>query len=100
MTMPLLGRYALLLAGLSALYTVGMGWWANHHHNQRLQETVRGAAVAIAVSLTAAVLVLEYLLVTGDYSVIAVFNHSDRALPLLYKMGALRLGYKKDWWPK
>ncbi len=89
MTMPLLGRYALLLAGLSALYTVGMGWWANHHHNQRLQETVRGAAVAIAVSLTAAVLVLEYLLVTGDYSVIAVFNHSDRALPLLYKMGAL-----------
>ncbi len=89
MTMPLLGRYALFLAVLAALYTAGVGWWANHTRNQRLQESVRGAAIAVSLSLTAAVFVLEYLLVTGDYSVVAVFNHSDRALPLLYKMGAL-----------
>ncbi|PSR34014.1 MAG: cytochrome C assembly protein [Sulfobacillus benefaciens] len=89
MTMPLLGRYALFLAVMAALYTVIAGWWANHTRNQRLQESVRGAAIAVSLSLTAAVFVLEYLLVTGDYSVVAVFNHSDRALPLLYKMGAL-----------
>lgn len=89
MTMPLLGRYALLLAGLSALYVFAGGWWANRTGNRRLHESIRGAAVSIALMLTAAVFILEYLLVTGDYSVLAVYNHTNRALPLMYKMGAL-----------
>ncbi len=89
MTMPLLGRYALFLALVAALYTVVVGWWTNRTHNVSLRESVRGAAVGIAIALTAAVFVLEYLLVTGDYSVQAVYNHTDRALPLLYKLGAL-----------
>lgn len=89
MTMPMLGRYALLLAGLSALYTALGGWYANRTQNRRLQESVRGGAVSTALALTAAVFVLEYLLVVGDYGVKAVYNHSDRALPLLFKMGAL-----------
>lgn len=89
MTMAFLGRYALLLAGIAALYTAVGGGWANYRGIRRLQESVRGAAVAVAVALTAAVFILEYLLMTGDYSVQAVYNHSDRALPLLYKLGAL-----------
>ncbi|MBX5467599.1 MAG: cytochrome c biogenesis protein CcsA [Firmicutes bacterium] len=89
MTMPLLGRYALVLAGLGALYVTGFGWWANRRRDLRAQESVRGAAVAVAVSLTTAVLVLEYLLVTGDFAVQAVFNHTNRALPIGYRMAAL-----------
>lgn len=89
MTMALLGRYALLLASLAAGYTVGVGWWTNRTHSVSLRESVRGAAVAVALAMTAAVLILEYLFVTGDYSVQAVYNHTDRALPILYKMGAL-----------
>ena len=87
--MPELGRYALCLAGGSAFYTVGIGAWNYRAQSTRLKESMRGAAVAIALALTFAVLVLEYLLVAGDYQVQAVYNHTDRALPLLFKMGAL-----------
>lgn len=87
--MPGLGHYAILLAGLSAGYTALVGWWANRRRRGAGQESVRGAALATAVGMTAAVCVLEYLLVTGDYQVQAVYNHTDRALPLLYKLGAL-----------
>ncbi|POB10990.1 heme lyase CcmF/NrfE family subunit [Sulfobacillus sp. hq2] len=87
--MPDLGRLALLLAGSSALYTACAGFWSYHVKGARLRESVRGAALAIAVALTASVLVLEYLLITSDFNVQAVYNHTDRALPLLFKMGAL-----------
>lgn len=87
--MPLVGRYALLLAFMGAIYVVGMGAYAGRRHWAAWQESVRASAVGITLSLTVAVCVLEYLLVTGDYRVQAVYNHSDRALPLLYKMGAL-----------
>lgn len=89
MTMPMLGRFALALALAAALYMVVAGWWSNRSASPRLRESVRGAAVATALSMTAAVLALEYLLLTGDYRVQAVYNHSNRALPLAYKVGAL-----------
>jgi len=87
--MPELGRYALMLALLLAVYAVSVGLWANRTGDSRWRESVRGAAVALTLAMTTAVMTLEYLLVTGDYAVQAVYNHSDRALPLLYKLGAL-----------
>lgn len=87
--MSAFGQYALLLAFIGSLYTAAMGLYANRHHRPRLQESVRGAAVAVALAMTSAACSLEYLLLSGDYSVAAVYNHSDRALPLIYKMGAL-----------
>ncbi|WP_242848374.1 heme lyase CcmF/NrfE family subunit [Sulfobacillus thermosulfidooxidans] len=87
--MPELGRYALVLAGGNSLYIVISGTWNRRLCNPQLAESVRGAVLAVALALTTAVFTLEYLLVTGNYTVQAVYNHSDRALPLLYKMGAL-----------
>ncbi len=87
--MPELGRYALFLAGGNSLYVVVLGIWNRYSCSTRLAHSVRGAVFAAALSLTMAVLALEYLLLTGDYAVQAVYNHSDRALPLLYKIGAL-----------
>ncbi|NMP23575.1 heme lyase CcmF/NrfE family subunit [Sulfobacillus sp. DSM 109850] len=84
--MPMLGRLALLLAFGTAMYAVVVG---NRLHPVRMRESVRGAAVASALSMTAAVLVLEYCILTGDYQVQAVYNHSDRALPFMYKIGVL-----------
>lgn len=89
MTMPWLGHYALGWAGVLALYVGFGGWWANRGGGLRWQESVRGAAVALALALTVAVFALEYSLVTSDFSVAAVYNHTNRALPLGYKMAAL-----------
>lgn len=89
MSMVVVGRLALALAGLSALYTVVVGLWAYTTKNQRLMETVRGSALAVTLSLTVAVLVLEFELVTGNFSVWAVFQHTNRALPLAYRLAAL-----------
>ncbi|OLZ10725.1 cytochrome C assembly protein [Sulfobacillus thermosulfidooxidans] len=89
MTMPELGRYALFLAGGSSIYILVIGSWNRRIGSARLTESMRGAVLALALALTTAVLTLEYLLVTGNYTIQAVYNHSDRALPLLYKIGAL-----------
>ncbi len=89
MSLVLVGRLALILALLSAAYTAAAGFWAHKTHNARLRESVRGSALGIALAMTAAVLVLEYLLATGDFSVAAVFNHTNRGLPLSYRLAAL-----------
>src|SRR5579875_3063584 len=89
MTFVWLGRLALGLAGMSALYTAAGGFWAYATGHARLRESVRGAAVAVALTITAAVLALEYLLVTGDFQVGAVFETTNRGLPLAYRLASL-----------
>ena len=89
MTIQSLGQYALLLATLLAIYAAGVGIWAHHAGNLKARESARGAAVGIAVALTAAVLSLEILLVAGNFSVLGVYTATNRALPLFYRMAAL-----------
>lgn len=89
MTIVWLGRLALALAGLSALYAAVAGLWAYRTGDARWRESARGASVGIAVALTAAVMALEVALVSGDFSVWAVYNHTNRGLPLAYRMAAL-----------
>jgi cytochrome c-type biogenesis protein CcmF len=72
-----------------ALYAALGGLWANYGGRERLQQSVRGAVIAVFLSLTTAVLMLERLFVIGDYAVRAVYDHSDRTLPLAYKLAAL-----------
>ncbi len=89
MTMPWLGRMALMLALTLALYAMVVGWRLRRSEKPSWQESIRGAALAVALSMTVAVLALEYCILTGDYQVQAVYNHSDRALPFFYKIGVL-----------
>lgn len=85
--MRLLGEYALLLAFLCSLYALVTAIFANGRYRQ--YDRVRGAVIASAVAMTTAVLVLEALFMQGDFAVRAVYNHTDRSMPLLYKMTAL-----------
>ncbi len=87
--MPELGFLATALAGGSALYATVTGAYGYHFHHASLKSSARGGALATALAMTVAVLVLEYLLVTGDYQVQSVYNHTNRALPLMFRMGAL-----------
>jgi cytochrome c-type biogenesis protein CcmF len=88
-TMVWLGRLALALAGISTVYAAAAGLWAHRTGDVRWRESARGAAVGTAVALTAAVMALEVALVGGDFSVWAVYNHTNRGLPLAYRMTAL-----------
>ncbi|MCY0899779.1 MAG: cytochrome c biogenesis protein CcsA [Firmicutes bacterium] len=83
------GGLALTLAMASTLYTAVAGWLTFRRPLTGWQESVRGGMLAVALNYTAAVLCLEYLLLTGDFAVRAVYNHTDRAMPLLYKLSAL-----------
>ncbi|PSR24077.1 MAG: cytochrome C assembly protein [Sulfobacillus acidophilus] len=90
MTAPMVGDFAFKWAFLMAIYASMAGLWACQRRSSlRLQQSVRGAIIALAVSLSTAVLILEHLFVAGDYAVRAVYDHTDRTLPLLYKMAAL-----------
>ncbi len=87
--MPLAGNIALVWAVILSSYMVVASCISNRSQSVRLRESVRGAAVAEALSVTTAVFILEVLLMSGDYSVRAVYDHSSQTLPLAYKIGAL-----------
>jgi cytochrome c-type biogenesis protein CcmF len=89
MSLVEVGRIALVLATLSAGWATLAGLVGYRLRDVRWQESARGAAIGVAVALTAAVLVLEVQLVTGNFAVQAVFNHTNRALPLGYRLAAL-----------
>lgn len=72
-----------------ALYTSTAALLAHRRQRVRLRESARGAAAATALCYSVAVLALEYLLVSGDYQVRAVYNHTNGTMPLVYKMAAL-----------
>lgn len=69
-----------------------MGWAAiraERTQDWRWRESARGAALAVALVLTAVVLTLEYALVTQNYAVAAVYFHTNATLPMVFRVGAL-----------
>ena len=70
--------------GLTA--TIGLAWlWSK---NPRWEASARGAAIGTFLLMTEAVIALEYLLLSRNYQVMAVFNHTDATLPLLFRIGS------------
>ncbi|MDA8063913.1 MAG: cytochrome c biogenesis protein CcsA [Thermaerobacter sp.] len=83
--MALLGTYLTGLALPLAVYAAlasGLG-------RGKLAASGRGAVLALALVNTGAVLTLLYLLVTSDFRVAYVVDHTARTLPLPYKLAAL-----------
>lgn len=90
--MVALGHDLTILAwGLAAFAMVG-GLIAIRGKRGTLWQSVRGAMLAVAMLTTLAVLSLEYLLVTSNFSALDVANETSRGLPLFYKMAALWAG--------
>src|SRR4051812_49949449 len=100
--MPTFGSFALIIALVLAVYsfsagTVGLillrrrdaqrAWTA-----VKLNETARRAGIAIFFAVTAAAFVLLHAAITNDFSVAYILHHSNRALPLPYKVAALWSG--------
>src|SRR3954469_5469127 len=93
--MPLLGSFCLLFALALASYSfvVGiLGAVRKDATGSRLAETARRAGMAsfLAVLISAGALV--YAALTNDFSVAYIKEHSNRALPLGYKIAVLWSG--------
>ena len=62
---------------------------AGLRRDRRVMRSVQNAFAAAFVSALVAIAALEYGLVTNDYSLSVVFEHTSRNLPLIYKMTSL-----------
>ncbi|CAN5449554.1 heme lyase CcmF/NrfE family subunit [soil metagenome] len=83
------GSVSVLLALLLALYGVAVGILGTTRRDARLLTSARYAAFAIFAALTAAVVVMEVALLSDDFSVQYVAEHSSVASPLWIKVVTL-----------
>lgn len=80
-----------LLAGAVALRLLATGQPARVSP-ERLADTARRAGIAGFVAISAAACALVYSVFTNDFSITYILEHSNRALPGMYKFSALWSG--------
>ncbi|HUQ88946.1 MAG TPA: cytochrome c-type biogenesis CcmF C-terminal domain-containing protein [Vicinamibacterales bacterium] len=84
--MASLGALLLLLAFVTAAYSVAAAVVGARRRNSRLIESAIGAFYTIAAFMTVASGVIVYAFVAGDYSIRYVRRYSDSVQPLFYKI--------------
>jgi len=83
------GYVALLLALVLSLYAAVAALVGARRRVPELVMSARNAALAVTGLLTLAVVILEYLLISGDFRTLYVAEVTNRAMPLFFKMTAL-----------
>jgi cytochrome c-type biogenesis protein CcmF len=86
---PDIGLMATWLALLSSIGAVAAAWYGYWNKETRWIESARRAAIVVWPLLTLAVIVIEYALLTDDFSLQYVYGVSERAMPTGYKIAAL-----------
>ena len=84
-----LGHYALVLAFLIALVQAGAGLWGGHSRNPHAIGLAGPAAVTLAGLAALAFGALTWAHVSSDFSVQNVFQNSNSALPLIYRIAGV-----------
>jgi len=87
--MPNIGYVALCLAFILAIYAVIVAVVGARRHIPELVVSARNASYGVAFLVTTAVFIMEYLLIVGEYQTKYVFEVSNRAAPLFYRITAL-----------
>ena len=93
--MPLLGSFCLLFALALALCCFVTGILAARRQDAtgtRLGEIARRAGMASFIAVSGAALALTWAALTNDFSVAYIFHHTNRVLPIPYKIAALWSG--------
>jgi len=88
----LFGSFTLLLAFLCSLYAIGggiAGIWTRH---PLLIKSARNAGFAICALVWLSISSLAYLFVTDNFAIAYVADHSNRTLPLFFKIAAIWSG--------
>ncbi len=86
------GSVALIAALAFAIYGMAAGFVAGKLRSARLLKSAERSALAFAAMVTLAVFSLEDLILTNNFHMAYVAEHSNRALPLLYKIPVLWSG--------
>ncbi|MFQ5612581.1 MAG: heme lyase CcmF/NrfE family subunit [Anaerolineae bacterium] len=87
--MPNIGFVALVLSLALAAYATVVAVVGARRQRRELIASARNAALAVTALLTVSVAALEFLLIVGDYQTNYVFEVSNRAMPLFYRITAL-----------
>jgi cytochrome c-type biogenesis protein CcmF len=87
--MPHIGYVTLTLAFALAVYAAVVAVIGAHRRTPELVTSARNAAFGVTTLLTLAVGIIEYLLITGHYQTKYVFEVSNRAAPIFYRVTAL-----------
>src|SRR6516164_2440234 len=86
------GSIALIAAFAFSVYAVVAGTLGGRLRSLRIARTAERAALAFTVMITLAVVALEYIILTDDFHNAYVAAHSNRDLPLYYKIPVLWAG--------
>jgi len=93
--MPLLGSFCLLFSLALALYCFGAGIVSlvrRDPASNRLGETARRAGLACFIAVSGSAFALVWAALNNDFSLAYIHAHSNRALPIAYKISALWSG--------
>src|SRR5215510_7668632 len=87
--MAQIGQFALALAFVVTAYSIAASLIGIRVRNDKLIASGRNAAVATFLCITLAIGALGYLFVLSDFSVVYVAQHSNRDLPLYFKIASI-----------
>ncbi len=90
--MDVFGSFALILAFVCAVYTVGGGITGIRTRHPLLLKSATQAGIAACILITIATASLVYLFLVDDFSLAYVSGHSNRDLETFYKIAALWSG--------
>jgi len=90
--MDVFGSFSLLLAFVCACYAVVGGIFAIRTRHPLLVKSTRQAGIATCALIFLSMLSLEYLLLTDNFSMAYVVQHSNRDLSTFYRVAALWAG--------
>jgi cytochrome c-type biogenesis protein CcmF len=83
------GQFSLALAFVVTIYSIVASLLGIRFKNDKLIASGRNAAIGTFVCVTMAILSLGYLLASSDFSIQYVAEHSNRDLPMYFKLSSL-----------
>src|SRR5262245_51601990 len=87
--MAQVGQFALALTFVVCVYSIVASLVGIRLRSDKLIASGRNAAVGVCVLITAAIACLGYLFLIDDFSVGYVAGHSNRDLPLYFKLSSI-----------
>ncbi len=87
--MAAFGQFALALAFVVTVYSIGASVLGIRLGNDRLIASGRNAGIGAFACISGAIVSLAYLFLTNDFSISYVASNSNRDLPFFYKIAAV-----------
>src|SRR5689334_21203565 len=87
--MAQIGQFALALGFVVTLYSIIASILGIRLKNDKLIASGRNAAIGTFICITTAIFSLTYLFIVSDFSIDYVAQHSNRDLPIYFKISSV-----------